>query len=354
MGRDFQFCIFKSFDRAVSVMRNSRRRQLVPKTIIQRSGSRNLKDDFLDYITGECNLSKNTRLAYGRDLDCFYEWLGDNKIENLKVQDLADYADWLHEKGLAPSSLSRHIVSLRVFLRYLQLEEILTMNPAELLGSSKLWARLPSVLTPGQVDLLMIEPKEGQDHFWRRDRAILEFFYATGARVSEICDLRLMDINLKERFCRLTGKGNKQRLVPIGGKAVSAFRDWLDHERSEIPGQLQNDSVPDAEVSSQEKKIIKLRYRPEDRAFVSRTGRSLRREALWELIKKYAFRIGAPLSISPHSMRHSFATHLLAGGADIRQVQALLGHASIVTTEIYTHVDFSRLKEIHHRFHPRS
>lgn len=335
-------------------MRSSRRRQLVPKKIIQKSGPRNLKNDFLDYISGECNLSRNTRLAYGRDIDCFYEWLDSKEIENLKIQDLADYADWLHEKGLAPSSLSRHIVSLRVFFRYLQLENILKVNPAELLGSSKLWARLPSVLTPGQVDRLMVEPSEGKDRFWRRDRAVLEFFYATGARVSEICDLRLMDINLKERFCRLTGKGSKQRLVPIGVKAVNAFREWLDAERAEIPGQIRSDSVPDSEDSTQEKKLVKLRFRPEDKAFVSRTGRPLRREALWELIKKYAFRIGAPLSISPHSMRHSFATHLLAGGADIRQVQVLLGHASIVTTEIYTHVDLSRLKEIHHRFHPRS
>ncbi len=334
-------------------MRNIRRRQLIPKKIVQKTGPRDLKNDFLEYIADECNLSSNTILAYGRDLDCFYEWLNHRRIEDLTVQELADYADWLHEKQFAPASLSRHIVSLRVFFRYLQLEEILKANPADLLGSRKLWARLPSVLTPGQIDLLMISPSEGTDHFWIRDRAILEFFYATGARVSELAHLRLRDINLKQHFCRLTGKGNKQRMVPIGENAVRTFRDWLDLERPEIPGQIRNDSVPEKEDSSDEKRKIKFRYLPEDWAFVSRSGRPLRREALWELIKKYAFRIGAPLSISPHSMRHSFATHLLAGGADIRQVQVLLGHASIVTTEIYTHVDLSRLKEIHHRFHPR-
>lgn len=312
------------------------------------TGSQNWVESFIHYIRSECNLSENTCAAYHRDLVRFYEWLGNRKIESLNIQDLADYTEWLYQRKLAATSLSRHLVSLRVFFRFLQLEGILKANPAELLGSQKVWDRIPSVLSPHQVEKLMIAPDPGKDAFWIRDRALLELFYATGARASEVVNLRIWDIHLDEKYCRLTGKGNKQRDVPLGTRAIEAFNSWLKIGRPELDEQIRkraekhplNVSAPAEHTTS-------------DWAFVSRRGRRLRREAIWELVKKYADRIGAPSSISPHSLRHSFATHLLCGGADIRQVQVLLGHASIVTTEIYTHVDLSQLKKIHHKFHPR-
>ncbi len=325
-------------------MAESRRRKLKPQNIEPKADIHNIQNAFLDYIHNECNLSANTCMGYRRDLAHFYEWLQDRRIVELTIQDLADYVNWLYDRSLAAATLSRHVVSLRVFFRYLQLEGILKTNPAELLGSQKLWERIPSVLTPKQVDRLLAAPIPEEDIFWIRDRAILEMFYASGARASELVNLRFRDIHLSEKYCRLTGKGNKQRDVPLGAQAVLAFDSWVKEGRPVILKHV-----------AQRKKTILTETTPlpEDWAFISRTGRHMRREALWELIKKYAFRIGAPSSISPHSLRHSFATHLLNGGADIRQVQVLLGHVSIVTTEIYTHVNLSNLKDIHHKFHPR-
>lgn len=329
-------------------MNISRRRKLVPQKMEKLTGSQSQLESFIHYIRSECHLSENTCVAYHRDLDRFYQWLGNRDIVCLNIQDLADYAEWLYKRDLAATSLSRHIVSLRVFFRFLQLEEVLKSNPAELLGSQKVWERIPSILTPNQVEKLMVAPDQKKDPLWIRDRALLEIFYATGARASEIVNLRMRDIHLDEKYCRLTGKGNKQRDVPLGQRAIDAFKRWLDFGRPDLDEQIRKRSAKHPHLSSLSTNVI-----PPDWAFVSRRGRRLRREAIWELVKKYAFRIGAPSSISPHSLRHSFATHLLCGGADIRQVQILLGHASIATTEIYTHVDLSQLKKIHHKFHPR-
>jgi integrase/recombinase XerD len=171
------------------------------------------------------------------------------------------------------------------------------------------------------------------DSFWRRDRALLELLYATGCRASELSHLRLQDVHLAEGFCMCHGKGNKQRLTPLGRAAKVALQDYLEHERPQLAA-----TAPT----------------PPPWLLLSRRGRRLRREAIWELVKKYAVRAGVPPTISPHTLRHSFATHLLAGGADLRQVQEMLGHASIQTTQIYTHVDQSRLKKVHRQFHPRA
>jgi integrase/recombinase XerD len=286
---------------------------------------------FADYLHSECHLSDNTVAAYRRDLRRFFEWLGKRQVPALTIRDLADYAAWLHERQLAPASLARHIVSLKMFFRYLQIEGILTENLVELLGSQKLWQRIPEVLPPKFIDDLLASPRKNRP-WWRRDRAMLELLYATGCRASELSNLQQRDVHLDAGFCMCHGKGDKERLVPLGRRAAEAVSEYLQHERPKLAEQA---SSPPAWL------------------LLSRSGRRLRRERIWELVKKYAITAGASPSISPHTLRHSFATHLLAGGADLRLVQEMLGHASIATTQIYTHVDHSRLKAVHKQFHPR-
>ncbi|MDR3108204.1 MAG: tyrosine recombinase XerD [Planctomycetaceae bacterium] len=335
------------------------RRKLTHKTIVVKPAQQVWINAFIDYITDEAQLSENTVKAYRRDLTRFLKWLGTRAIGDLNINELSDFVAWLHKQSLAPATLARHIVSLRVFFRYLQLENVIKENKAELLGSQKLWERMPSVLTIGQVDDLLSAPQNDEDRLWRRDRAILEFFYATGCRVSELTNLRLDDLHLADGYCLCTGKGNKQRLVPLGRRAVEAFEYWLRDERpitlgrSRITGTEKLLASPQNETSEKQISNEKQLNNARPWAFLSFKGFRMRREAMWELIKKYALRIGASSTISPHTMRHSFATHMLAGGADLRQVQEMLGHASIATTQIYTHVDTTKLKAVHEKFHPR-
>lgn len=308
-----------------------RRKLVAPSARLTGSAGGQWSDQFLEYLRTECHLSQNTLDAYRRDLRRFREWLGERPIAELTIRELSDYVGWLHSRGLAPASIARHIVSMRMFFRYLQLEGLLRENLAELLGSQKLWQRIPEVLTPAHLSRFLVAPTAG-DPFWRRDRALLELMYATGCRASEVSHLKLVDVHLDQRYCVCHGKGNKQRITPLGELAVKAVRLYLASERPAL-------AAAD-------------RGAPEW-LFLSRTGRRLRREAIWELVKKYALRSDIPVSTHPHTLRHSFATHVLAGGADLRQVQEMLGHASIATTQIYTHVDASRLKKVHQRFHPR-
>ena len=308
------------------------RRPLRPKPPTARNLTLTWLEAFVAYAAGECHLADNTVAAYRRDLTRFFEWLQGRSIPSLNIRDLADYTAWLHGKKLAPASIARHIVSLKVFFRYLQLEGALQDNLAELLGSQKLWERVPKILTPEQVNR-MFETPHRSDVCWRRDRALLELLYATGCRASELSNMRLRDIHLGEGYCICRGKGDKERMVPLGVRAAQAVQAYLDHER----GRLAAHVAPAPEW-------LLLSYR----------GRRLRRERIWELVKRYALRAGAPPEISPHTLRHSFATHMLIGGADLRQVQEMLGHASIATTQIYTHVDPTRLKAVHRKFHPRA
>ena len=286
---------------------------------------------FVDYLRGECRLAENSVAAYQRDIRRFHTWSTGRDVTKLSIADFADFAGWLHDLKLAPASIARHIVGLRMFLRYLQLEGLIKDNLAELLGSQKLWERVPDVLSPQMIDQFLQAPQP-YDSYYRRDRALLELLYATGCRASEISTLKLSDLHLDERYCICHGKGSKQRVVPLGAYAADVVRQYLSEER---PLMVRNSSIAPSWV------------------LVSRTGKRLRREAIWELVKKYAARSGMPSSISPHTLRHSFATHLLAGGADLRKVQEMLGHASIATTQIYTHVDPTRLKKVHQKFHPR-
>ena len=313
-------------------MDSKRRRPLPPKPPAPRQVAKVWLDAFVEYSAGECHLAANTVAAYRCDLKRFYEWLNGRAIPTLSIRDLADYTTWLHAQSLCPASLARHLVSLKVFFRYLQLEGVLQDNLAELLGSQKLWERVPKVLSPQQIDRLLESPAV-RDPWWRRDRALLELLYATGCRVSELTSLKVQDVHLDEGFCMCHGKGNKDRLVPMSARAAEAIRSYMARERPAL-----------AERGGGDPPWMLLSYR----------GRRLRRERVWELLKRYAARVGAPSEISPHTMRHSFATHLLAGGADLRQVQEMLGHASIATTQIYTHVDASRLKSVHKKFHPRA
>ncbi len=287
---------------------------------------------FLSYLRGECHLADNTVQAYRRDIQRFWRWLGGRSAPKLTINELADYAGWLLEnENLAPASVARHLVSLKLFFRYLQLEAVVKDNLVELLGSPKLWQRVPQVLSPEQVNLLFESPVKDEP-FWRRDRAMLEVLYATGCRASELSNMRVIDVRLDDAFCLCHGKGDKERLVPLGNSAVSRLREYLEHERPTLAARAEA---------------------PPPWLLLSRRGMRLRRERIWELFKRYAARVGAPPDVSPHTMRHSFATHVLAGGADLRQVQEMLGHASIATTQIYTHVDHTRLKKVHQQFHPR-
>ncbi len=286
---------------------------------------------FIDYLRSECHLAENSTAAYRRDMRRFMGWLAGRQVAKLTIRELADYATFLSEQKLAPPSIARHLASLKVFFRYLQLEGVLSDNLVELLGSPKLWSRVPHVLSHGMVDQLLDSPKTGE-LFWRRDRALLELLYATGCRASELSNLRQADLHLNESFCRCRGKGDKERLVPLNPRAVEAVADYRDQERPILAGKARNSA---------------------DWLLLSKSGKRLRRERIWEVVKRHVLRIGANPDVSPHTLRHSFATHLLAGGADLRQVQELLGHASINTTQIYTHVDPTRLKAVHRKFHPR-
>lgn len=287
--------------------------------------------EFIEYLRSECHLAENSVLAYGRDVNRFFQWLSGRSIRRLSISDLADYAAWLHQQRLAPASIARHLVTLRLFFRYLQLEGVLEDNLAELLGSQKLWERIPKVLSPAAVDKLLASPTPVEP-LWRRDRAILELLYATGCRASELARLKMDDVRLDEGYCKCRGKGNKERLVPLGRRAVEAARAYLEHERPKcLPSRGQAEWL-----------------------LLTRRGKCFRRERIWEIFKKYAAQSGVAAEMSPHALRHSFATHLLVGGADLRQVQELLGHASIATTQLYTHVDPARLKAVHRKFHPRA
>jgi integrase/recombinase XerD len=217
-------------------------------------------------------------------------------------------------------------------------------NLAELLGTQRLWSRVPKVLSVELVDHLLDGPAPG-DSLWRRDRALLELLYATGCRASEVSNLTVAEVHLSEGYCVCRGKGDRQRIVPLGRRAAEAVREYLAIERPEILGGL----APSACGGGPHQPPPDPRW-----LLLSRRGQRLRRERIWELVKRYAIRVGAPKSIGPHTLRHSFATHLVAGGADLRQVQEMLGHASITTTQIYTHVDPARLKKVHQKFHPRA
>ncbi len=287
---------------------------------------------FKHYQQAERGMAENTVIAYGRDLQRYADWFAGDTMRDFRkptLGELADYVGFMREEELAPASMARHLVALKMFYRFLKMEERADPAAVELLSSPSLWERIPQVLSPESVEKLLAAPVPA-DRFYLRDRAILETMYATGCRASEVVNLKVADVYLDGMFCKCVGKGSKQRIVPLGSKAIAALRIYL--------GETRTGSVMGA---------------PADCVFLSRAGKKLDREVLWAIVKKYVKRAGLHRKTSPHTLRHSFATHLLSGGADLRAVQEMLGHASIGTTQIYTHVDRSRLKAMHKLFHPR-
>ena len=299
---------------------------------LQETSFAGWSERFVSYLRSECHLASNTVEAYGRDLEHFQTWLSGRLPNMLKIDDLTNYLVWLKEQKLAASSIARHIVSLRMFYKFLQLEAAITDNPAELLTTPKLWRRVPTVINATLIDRFLTAPQK-YDPLWLRDRAILELLYATGCRVSEVSDMLLSNVFLDQGYCLAEGKGSKQRMVPLGQRAVETIREYLSSSRVEL-------------IENRDPKQTPW-------LILSRSGLRLRREAIWELVKRYALRVGIDPETSPHTLRHSFATHLLAGGADLRLIQEMLGHASIETTQIYTQVENSKLKKVHKQFHPR-
>lgn len=291
-----------------------------------------LVDEFLDYLSIEKGLSKNTREAYGSDLTKFLTYLGKHRIkdiDNIKRGHVTDYLMSEKEKGINPNSLSRNLISIRMFFRFLILNKYVEEDITTALESPRLWKILPFVLSVKEVEQLLKAPNT-RTKFGLRDKALIELMYAAGLRVSEVVSLNVSDINMDVGFLRCIGKGSKERIVPIGKSAIFALKNYLKKTRAIF--------MKDLLVSN---------------IFLTQKGGPFTRQGIWKLIKNYTRSAGIKKPITPHILRHSFATHLLSNGADLRVVQELLGHADITTTQIYTHVDKSRLKTIHKKFHPR-
>jgi len=298
-------------------------------------GSRSMQvlvEQFMDYLRLERALSPNTIAAYRSDLESFVTYLSAHRIRSMnhvRRQDILDFL--LHEKdrGLNSTSLSRRLVAVKVFFRYLQQEGLLARNVTEVMDSPRLWKVLPAVLSYQEVENLLASA-DISTPLGIRNRAILETFYASGLRVSEIAELKLRDLHLEEGYLRCLGKGDKERVVPLGSNARDFLRRYLEFVRPSL-----------ARGSRDEHVFLTIRHRP------------FSRKGLWKMIKIHALRAGITKNVTPHTLRHSFASHLLAHGAPLHVIQEMLGHADIGTTEIYTHVDPLRLKTVHKKHHPR-
>jgi integrase/recombinase XerD len=286
---------------------------------------------FLDYVRHERALADNTQQAYRRDLRDFTDWLAGRSTASLTVRDLGDYLRWLSARGLARASVARHAATLRTFYGFLQLEGVVRESPAELLTAGRRADVIPGTLSPGQVDRLLARPDPATPA-GQRDRALLELLYATGCRASEVSAMRMTDLHLAESFCTCRGKGSKERVVPLGRRAIAALATWLEGPRRAFASR--GAGGPSWVI-------------------LSARGNRLSRMRIWEIVRLHADAAGIPPDIGPHTLRHSFATHLVAGGVDLRHVQEMLGHSSIATTQRYTHVDGGRLRAVHERFHPR-
>jgi len=292
---------------------------------------------FLSYLRVEKGLSQNTILAYGRDLKRFAAFLNKrqkHKIDAVDREDIVDFLSSLYKDKLDSRSVARYLVSLRSFFKYALMEELVRVDPTENLESPKIRQSLPTYLRVDEVDRLLAAPDVNTPS-GLRNRAMLEVLYSTGLRVSELLNLRLSDVDVRMGCVRCIGKGNKERLVPIGRKAVAAVEQYLADPRSQFI--RSGSSAPHNQV-----------------LFLTRNGRRLSRVSIWKILHDYGVKLGLRGRLTPHKLRHSFATHLLERGADLRSVQLMLGHADISTTQIYTHVVEERLKQIYKAHHPRA
>jgi len=287
---------------------------------------------FLNYISVERGLAKNTILSYKEDLGFYAKYLNGHNIESISRSSRDDIMDFMlaqKERGLSANSISRRLAAIKAFYRFLVRERILKNDPTSLMEAPKLWKKIPETLSLNEVERLIAQP-DIRNKTGIRDKAILEVMYATGMRASEVANLRLDNVNLDIGFVRCIGKGDKERIIPLGRKAKAAIESYLAKSRPSFAKKKEADVL-----------------------FLSRLGKRISRQSLWKIIKKYARLAGIKKEMWPHILRHSFATHLLEHGADLRSVQEMLGHSDISTTQIYTHVNKDRLKSIHRMFHPR-
>ena len=289
--------------------------------------------EFIRYISVERGLAQNTCDSYRRDLRDLADFLAARKIrlEDAGKAELLAYFVNLQKQGKAATTLSRHLAATRTFYRFLLNEALLNSDPSEHLETPKLAHKLPQVLSVREVDLLLAQPRLDEPA-GLRDKAMLEVLYATGLRVSELVNLTVDQLNLELGFARCFGKGSKERIVPLGRTAVACVQAYLQQGRGKLCRQ----------------------NRPAPALFLNHHGQALSRQGFWKLIKAYAVAAQIAKVITPHTLRHSFATHLLENGADLRYVQEMLGHSDIATTQIYTHLTRSRLKEVYAKTHPRA
>ncbi|MBW3554514.1 MAG: site-specific tyrosine recombinase XerD [Gemmatimonadetes bacterium] len=290
---------------------------------------------FQDHLAFERGLSPRTLDAYGRDTARLKEFLEGRGIEDPGAADPVDLREFsyqLKDDGLAATSIRRTLSATRTYFGFLLGEGLIDRDPTEDLEPPKIWRRLPDVLGHQDVNRLLEAPDPSDDLFWR-DRAMLEFAYASGVRVSELTGLKVRDLDLEEGFATVYGKGSKERLVPVGGAAVRALRVYLRDVRP---------------------RLDRGRGTAQGAVFLNARGGALSRMGVWKILQKHVERAGITKRVTPHTLRHSFATHLLEGGADLAAVQEMLGHADISTTQIYTHVDRDYLRDVHRRYHPRS
>ncbi len=291
-----------------------------------------LIEEFLNFLSVERGLAANTISAYRLDLLKYAKFLskdGAGDARQIKREQITAFMYKEKEKGISATSIARRLAAIKMFHRYLVRERLAVEDPTDLIETPRLWKRIPDVLSQGEIEQMI---KASYGRHWQniRDHAILELLYATGMRVSELVDLKLESINLEVGYVRCIGKGSKERIVPVGKRAQEAIRKYLDQVRGKLLGSKFSNHL-----------------------FLSRLGKRLSRQSIWKIIKCYADKANIKKDIKVHTLRHSFATHLLERGADLRSVQEMLGHSDIATTQIYTHVDKERLRMVHKKFHPR-
>jgi len=296
-----------------------------------RSSAKDVLRLFLDYLSVEKGLSANTLLSYSRDLRKFFLFLDMQKTDWARADEsvLTLFIHRQSQAGLQARSQARLISALRSFYRFLLLDGLVPRDPTADLTSPKTWLSLPKFLTVDEAARLVLQPDE-RDLHGLRDRAMLEVLYATGMRVSELVQLRPNDVNLDAGHVILRGKGGKERVVPLGRAAAALTRRYLEEARPQ------------------------LQKKPAEALFLTQLGQRFTRQGIWKMLRQYARKAGLEAKISPHILRHSFATHLLERGADLRSVQLMLGHSQITTTQIYTHVSRERLRQVYEKYHPRA
>ena len=289
-----------------------------------------LINEFSEYLRIEKRYSPHTVSGYCRDLTRFSNFSRDRKVDSLKTGDIREFLIFLREQGLSGASIARCLSSIKSFFKYLCLDKQLENNPAEILNTPKSYRNLPNVLSSEDIDNLLNCPDK-VTLLGLRDKAMLEILYATGLRVSELVNLKVNELDLEVGCIRTMGKGSKERIIPIGSIAKKAVNEYILKSRPAL-----------------------LKGQNAEEIFITKRGACMTRQGFWKLLKKYASRANIRGSVSPHILRHAFATHLLERGADLRSVQQMLGHSDISTTQIYTHILRERLLEIHQQFHPRS